>query len=1078
MMGALDRGREGARAWLRRCIGVASGGVLLLGSAGWLTGAAGDVAGAERPPELGAAAAGVPAEAEAPAPGLQAAAAAPDTLPRILDPASRRWVDSTLASLSLKEAAGQLIFQWIPGGYASTSSAEFLELERWVTESGIGGVAISIGTPLAYALKLNALQARARIPLLVTSDFENGGPGMRINHSYALPTLLPQGGGTSFPPTMALAAIRDSAAAYVSEMARVTALEARAVGVHLNFAPVLDVNSNPANPIINTRSFGEEPERVAELGAAYLRGARSGGILTTAKHFPGHGDTETDSHLNLPAVTATRDRLDSVELVPFRRALAEGVDAVMTAHVAVPAILGEGGPPATFAPEFLTGLLREEMGFDGLLFTDALRMGAITERYGGGEAAVLAFEAGADVILIPDVVEDALEHLVAAVEEGRISRERVDASVRRILEAKARVGVHRERRVDLEAVGDVVGAQPHLDLADRAASRSIVLVHDAGGRVPIGPDGPSRIVSVTYARSDDLTAGRTFDTRAATWVPALERIRLDDRSSPQAWADADARAREADLVLVNVYLPPRAGAGSVAVSGELARFVEGVSAARPVVVTSFGSPYVLSALPSAAAALVAWGDREVSQLAGARALFGEERIDGVLPTSVPPLHALGAGLIREAVRSSVRMVTDQLDEAGIVVPGRPRREEVQEAGDGASGPAGPSLMEVDPAEVGMSVEGLAAVDRILEEGIRGGATPGAVLAVGRGDRLVRLRGYGRLGSDPSEGTPDPRGTLYDIASLTKVVGTTSAIMLLVDRSAVELDAPVTRYLPGWDRGDSRKGSVTVRDLLLHRGGLPAFRTWFREGRGRDFYRRAIEEVALEGAPRERTVYSDIGFMTLGLVVEAVDGRPLDRFLEDELFHPLSMSATRFTPDPALRPRVAPTENDGTRGGMMRGEVHDENAWSMGGVAGHAGLFSTAEDLARFTRALAAAARGGAEAAARDGGPARARPGAPDPFPTALAAVWTRRADSGSTRALGWDTPSDQGSSAGDLFSRRSFGHTGFTGTSIWVDPDTDVWVVLLTNRVHPTRENNRHVPLRRAVHDAVIRSVQGASGSE
>ena len=992
-----------------------------------------------------------PVGAGPPVPAAGAAVAPADTLPRELDAPARRWVDSTLASLSLREAAGQLIFQWIPGSYAALSSPEFQELEGWVVGDGIGGVAVSIGTPLAYAHKLNALQQRARVPLLVTSDFENGGPGMRINHTYALPTLLPQGGGTSFPPTMAFGAIRDSAADFTREMARITAAEARAVGVHLNFAPVLDVNSNPANPIINTRSFGEDPERVAALGAAYLQGARAGGILTTAKHFPGHGDTESDSHLDLPAVVADRARLDTLELVPFVRAIEEGVDAVMTAHVAVPAMLGPQGPPATFSPRFLTGLLREELGFQGLLFTDALRMGAITDRFGGGEAAVLALEAGADVILIPADVGEALRHLVEAVETGRVSRERVDASVRRILEAKARVGLHRERTVSLGGVGNVVGSGPHLEFADRAAARSIVLVRDDGGRIPIGPGAVQRILSVTYSRFDDLTAGKAFDARAATYGPALDRVHLHERVSPEEWAAAARAAGAAELVLVNVYLPPRAGAGSVAVPPELEAFVRQVSAEAPVVVTSFGSPYVLSRFPEAAAAVVAWGDREVSQVAGARALFGESRIDGVLPTSVPPLHARGEGLIREAVRGATRVRTDQLDETGIVAPGR-------RPPPGGVEPMDPAPVEEVPASgLGMSDVELDRIDALVEAAIRAGATPGAALVVGRGDDVVRLRGFGRLGWGDGEPAVDPRTTLYDLASLTKVVGTTSAVMLLVDRGAVELDAPVVRYLPDWDRGDPRKGEVTVRHLLLHRSGLAPFRQWYRELRGKEAFVRAIEEEALEVPPDTRTAYSDIGFMTLGLVVEAVSGRSLDRFLDDELWAPLGMTATGFLPEPALRPRIAPTEEDPVRGGIVRGLVHDENAWAMGGVAGHAGLFSTAADLARFVRMLVRAAEGTAEGA---GG-----------LPPRLVDAWTRRADDGSTRALGWDTPSLNGSSAGDFFSSLSFGHTGFTGTSIWVDRERDLWVVLLTNRVHPTRENTLHVPLRRSVHDAAARAV-------
>ncbi|HET9948710.1 MAG TPA: glycoside hydrolase family 3 N-terminal domain-containing protein, partial [Longimicrobiales bacterium] len=304
--------------------------------------------------------------------------------PGELDREGRAWVERTLAGFTDEELVGQLVIEWIPGAYVSPSSAEFEALRELVVDQHVGGVLPSIGSPHAYAAKLNALQQLAEVPLLVAADFENGGPGMRINGTYALPSMLPQGGGTTFPPTMAFGAIGDERFAY--ELGRITAVEARASGVHLLFAPVLDVNSNPDNPVIATRSFGSDPQAVARLGAAFVRGARAGGAYTTGKHFPGPGDTDVDSHHGQPVVSADRARRDTRELVPFARAIEEGVDAIMTAHVQVPGVLGIGAPPATLSPEFLTGLLREELGFGGLVLTDALTMRAITNMYGAGEA--------------------------------------------------------------------------------------------------------------------------------------------------------------------------------------------------------------------------------------------------------------------------------------------------------------------------------------------------------------------------------------------------------------------------------------------------------------------------------------------------------------------------------------------------------------------------------------------------------------------------------------------------------------------------------------------------------------------
>ncbi|CAN5687286.1 glycoside hydrolase family 3 N-terminal domain-containing protein [soil metagenome] len=1002
-------------------------------------------------------------------------AARPATEPR-LTPVDAGWVESTLASLSLEAQVGQLVFPWISGAYWADDDPEFEEALGWVENDEIGGVVISIGTPLAYAAKLNALQARARVPLLVTSDFENGGPGMRIAHLYALPTLLSAGGGTSFPPTMAFGAVGDEG--LVERFARATAREARAVGVHVVFAPVLDVNSNPENPIINTRAFGEDPADVARMGRAFLRGARAGGALATAKHFPGHGDTRVDSHLTLPEVSADRARLEAVEFVPFRAAIEEGVDGIMTAHVSMPGVLGPNAPPATLSPVFMTDILRRDMGFGGIVYTDALRMGAITEAYGAGEAAVLAFEAGADVILIPADVPEAIRSLVDAVESGRISRERLAASVRRVLGEKSRVELHRRRDVPMEAVSATVGSGAHRALADSVSERAMTLVRDRDGLLPPDPARLARVVSVTWAAPTDLVAGREFDAVLGALIPGAVRSVRVGPDTPAATFDALlGEVAGADRVLLNVYLPPRAGAGSVALPESFRAFAAAAAGRAPTVLVSLGNPYLLAAVPEVGSYLVAWGDREVSQRAAARAVVGAAPIGGRLPISSPPLHARGEGLQRAAdpvmaARGALR--GDALDEAGLLRHGPPPQTPPRDQGDPppvAWEALSVSPMELaDPTVVGMNPAGLQALDAYIEAAIADSVSPGVALAVGRGGSLVRLRGYGRL--DWMDGSPPVTpSTIYDLASLTKVVGTTSAIMILADEGRLDLDAPVARYLPGWDRGDPRKSGVTVRDLLLHRGGLPPFRQYFLTHPDGVGVREAVYDLALQVAPRTEMIYSDIGFKTLAWVVEAVTGEPFGGFLEDRIWMPLGMSDTAFNPDPSVSPRVAPTEVTGNRG-HVRGRVHDENDWVLGGVAGHAGLFSTAADLAVLMSALT---RGG------EVGPCGHLPGSGTPcarargasvavLPSASIPAFTRRSDASSSRALGWDTPSGR-SSAGDYFSAASWGHTGFTGTSIWVDPELDLWVVLLTNRVNPTRENTRHIPFRRAVHDAVTAAV-------
>ncbi|NIP60767.1 MAG: serine hydrolase, partial [Gemmatimonadetes bacterium] len=435
-------------------------------------------------------------------------------------------------------------------------------------------------------------------------------------------------------------------------------------------------------------------------------------------------------------------------------------------------------------------------------------------------------------------------------------------------------------------------------------------------------------------------------------------------------------AWEARSVVAGVFVPPRSGAGEVDVSPEFARFVRSVAVHRPAVVVSYGSPYLLDGFPEVGSYLLAWGGREVSQEAGVRALLGAAPISGTLPISLPPFHGLREGLRREALPGveGVAPAPDPLSEAGILPAGRPDAA-AGEAPDTAAdaGPPLPPLYasaaEADPGSGGMSTRELARLDTLILEAVRDSASPGAALAVARRGRLVRLRGYGRTDWAP-DAPPATPTTLYDLASLTKVVGTTTAAMLLVDEGHLELDAPVVRYLPWWAGGDARKEEVTVRQLLLHRAGLPPFRRFFLEMEGRTAYRRAIGALSLEYAPGSRTVYSDIGMMTLAFVIEEITGRGLDAFLRERVWRPLGMLDTGFRPEPERRVRVAPTEVDTLyRETHVHGEVHDENAYALGGVAGHAGLFSTAADLAVFAATVLA---GGAIEACPAGPP---RPGA-------------------------------------------------------------------------------------------------------
>jgi beta-N-acetylhexosaminidase len=534
---------------------------------------------------------------------------------------------------------------WVPGEYAAVGSPEYEQVRGWVQDDKVGGLVLSIGLPLSYAAKLNHMQKIATVPLLIASDMENG-TGMRLGGSYALPSLLPQGGGTVFPPVMALGATRSEDLAY--QLGKVLGSEARAVGVHLVFGPVLDVNANPLNPIINVRSFGEDPALVSRLSSAYIRGARESGLMTTGKHFPGHGDTETDSHIGLPTIRADRAHLDAVDLPPFRTAVGNGIDAIMTAHIAVIGILGDSAPPATLSSYFMTDVLRNDMRFHGLLVTDAMTMGGIANRYGATEPLVLALQAGTDILLMPHSVTEAINTVMSAIESGRLTQARIDESVRRVLRLKAQAGLRSGRLVDLNAVDTIVNTPARSGVAAEVAEKSITLARDNMSSVPLAKT-LKNILSITYADASDLLAGRIFNQELRSAGYRVTAVGVDSRST-QAELDAlKVQADSADVIVASAYVFPRESSGSIGTQGGFSALVEQLAVSKKnVVAISFGNPYLVSAFPSVPAYLLGWGSAPVSQRAVAAALTGAKPISGRLPISIPPSFKVGDGLDRAA----------------------------------------------------------------------------------------------------------------------------------------------------------------------------------------------------------------------------------------------------------------------------------------------------------------------------------------------------------------------------------------------------------------------------------------------
>lgn len=566
--------------------------------------------------------------------------------PRVpLTAAQRDWVERTLASLTLRERIGQMIHVWVLGDYTNTRDSSFAEVLGWIRNDHIGGATMSLGSPIEVAEKINAMQRASKVPIMVAADLE---PNLgRLEGGVFTHYLMDAGGATVFPNAMAIAATGRVQDAY--DVGHGIALEAKAIGILVNFAPVVDVNNNPANPVINTRSFGEDPKRVAQLSAAFVKGTQDAGVVSTIKHFPGHGDTDVDSHASLPMVSATMARLDTVELVPFAAGIDAGAAMVMTAHIALPAVQGDSVTPATLAPRIITGLLRDRLHFSGLAITDAMTMGGIGKGYTTEESSVLAVQSGADVLLKPSDPHKAVEALLDAVERGAISRARIDSSVRRILDVKVRTGVAARPLAPLDSLRDIVGAPEHRALAADIATRSVTLLRDQANLLPV-PRG-ARVVIVQYMPETELRAGRTFPVELRAGIGAARLIKIGPSVSPATLDSITTAATGADRVIVATYVRRIEGEGRFAIPAHIASWIDALAQREKVAVVSLGNPYLIRQFPHVTTYLATYGVSDAQERAAARAVLGAAAITGRIPVSLPGFFSTGDGLQRSASRS-------------------------------------------------------------------------------------------------------------------------------------------------------------------------------------------------------------------------------------------------------------------------------------------------------------------------------------------------------------------------------------------------------------------------------------------
>jgi beta-N-acetylhexosaminidase len=557
---------------------------------------------------------------------------------------SSRWTDSVLASMTLREKAAQIVWPSVYGDYASGDSPQWRRLTQYIQQDKVGGFTISVGSPMEIASKLNAMQSMSKVPLLFGADLE-AGAGFRARGGYFVPNAIDLGGAIVFPPEMAIGATRDTTLAY--EQGRLTALEGRALGIHIAYAPVLDVNNNPDNPVINTRSYGEDPVQAARMGVAFIHGLQAHGMIATGKHFPGHGDTGTNSHLALPIVTVSRSRLDTVELVPFRAAVNGGVGAIMSFHGAMPA-LDSSNVPGTLSSKVMTDLLRGEMGFKGIIISDAMDMRGVLDQFGADESVKRAVAAGVDVLIQPLDIPQTIDAVVAGVTERRYTEARLDSSVRRVLEAKRSLGLGQNKLVDISRVRFVVGDSSNVQIARRVAEKSITLVKDSLKQIPLSVPG-ARVLSITLARRADLPAGNAFNAELRSGLPNLRTAFVATEDAALNYPRLIAAADSADVTIVSSYVGQSWDAVTASAPQAFTNFVQALAQrGRKPIVVAFGNQYLLQQLPWVGTYLVAWGGFPVSQTAAARALLGTSAISGHLPISIPPYANRGAGQERAA----------------------------------------------------------------------------------------------------------------------------------------------------------------------------------------------------------------------------------------------------------------------------------------------------------------------------------------------------------------------------------------------------------------------------------------------
>jgi beta-N-acetylhexosaminidase len=925
------------------------------------------------------------------------------------------WADSVFKTLTDTQKLAQLMIVRLSSIDASTRKITFYDqqVENYIRRYNVGGICLFQGGPQTQAAWLNYFQGIAQTPILVCIDAENG-LGMRMDSVEGLPRQ------------MMLGAVQDSSLIY--EYGQAVGQQCVRMGIQVNFAPVVDVNNNPDNPVINDRSFGENQYRVASYGIEYMKGMQETGVIACAKHFPGHGDVSVDSHYDLPVINKSRTALDTLELYPFKKLFNAGVGSVMIAHLYIPAIDKRPNRASSLSAAAVSNLLRKQLKYKGISFTDALEMKGVTKYFPDGEASVQSLIAGNDMLCLPEDVSQSIEKIFEAIGQKKIKWSSIDERLKKILAAKYNAGLAHLKPIDTtNLIADLNEAIP--DLCRKVAENALTLLRASDIQGPPLKTSPAR--KVAYI-GFGLTGDNEFSKRVREDYNAQVYYFDYSLDSSKAAAAAELLKNRYDVLIVGVHNFNRYPANDFGISAPSLQLLRLLAQQKNTISLVFGNPYALKYICNARNLIACYDDQPATQAVAADWLNGKFTARGKLPVTVCPEFKF---------------------DDGIVPLRRP--------------------LPLAPAST-FSRRPKASIDSICRHAIAREAMPGCEVVVVRGGRLVYEKSFGYLTYDRKE--PVYPETLYDLASLTKICATTLSVMKLYEEGKLDLQQTLGHYLV-WLRG-SNKDSLKVWDLLLHQAGLPADIAFFEGTVTRNsaaiplpaFYEsypdsshriRVAEKLYLRNdwedsmyrkivnsplLPYGHYVYSDIDFILLGLIVESISGKSLDSYAAENFYVPLGMATTGFRPRERFSlNRIAPTESETSfRRQLLHGDVHDPSAALFGGVAGHAGLFSDAYDLAVLGQMLL---NGGTLNGTR-----YLKKETIDYF-TAYQSPFSRR-------GLGFDKPEKDNATRREKeaypcksASSSTFGHTGFTGTCLWVDPAAGIVFVFLSNRVYPMESN-------------------------